>query len=55
MQATITIDKELLTKAQEFLGLQDTSAVVDAALHALVQREASRARSPRWAEVGPTS
>lgn len=43
MQATITIDKERLTKAQDFLGVQDVSAVVDEALNALIQREASLA------------
>ena len=42
MQATITIDKELLTKAQDFLGLRDTSAIVDKALTALIQQEASQ-------------
>ena len=43
MQATITIDRDMLTKAQDYTGLRDTSALVDEALRALVERESSRA------------
>ena len=42
MEVTITIDDKLLAKAQEYSGLEDTSAVVDKALTTLVQIEAGR-------------
>jgi Arc/MetJ family transcription regulator len=42
MRTTINLDDELFASAQEYSGLQDKSAVVRAALTALVQREAAR-------------
>jgi len=42
MRTTVTIDDDLLAKAQDYTGLKETSAVVRAALTALVQQEAAR-------------
>jgi Arc/MetJ family transcription regulator len=42
MRTTITLDDELLAKAQEYTGLKEKSAVVREALKALVEREAAR-------------
>jgi Arc/MetJ family transcription regulator len=42
MRTTIAIDDELLKEAQDCTGLQEKSAIVRAALEALVQREAAR-------------
>jgi Arc/MetJ family transcription regulator len=42
MRTTLTLDDELLAKAQAFTGLKDKSALVREALNALIQREASR-------------
>ena len=41
MRTTITIDDDLLAKAQEFTGITEKSALVREALTALVQREAA--------------
>ncbi len=48
MRATVTLDDELLAKAKEYTGITKTSAVVNEALQALVQREAAR----RLAKLG---
>jgi Arc/MetJ family transcription regulator len=50
MRTTLEIDDELLAKAQEYTGLQEKSAIVRAALKALVEREAAR----RLARLGGT-
>jgi Arc/MetJ family transcription regulator len=50
MRTTITIDDELLEDAQELTGVTDKSALVRAALTALVQRESAR----RLARLGGT-
>lgn len=42
MRTTIVLDDELLAKAQEYTGLKEKSAVVRAALKALVERESAR-------------
>jgi Arc/MetJ family transcription regulator len=42
MQIRVTLDDDLLATAREYTGLTRTSAVVNAALEALIQREASR-------------
>jgi Arc/MetJ family transcription regulator len=42
MRATVTIDDELLAKAQEYTGIRDHSALIQEALKALVEREAAR-------------
>jgi Arc/MetJ family transcription regulator len=50
MQVTVNIDGQLLASAQEYTGLKDKSALVNAALKALVEREAAR----RLARLGGT-
>ncbi len=50
MRTTIAIDDELFKEAQDCTGLQEKSAIVRAALEALVQREAAR----RLARMGGT-
>ncbi|HVY14754.1 MAG TPA: type II toxin-antitoxin system VapB family antitoxin [Rhodopila sp.] len=52
MRTTLTLDDELLSKAQEFTGLTETSAIVREALTALVQREAAR-RLARLGGIAP--
>jgi Arc/MetJ family transcription regulator len=42
MRTTITLDDELLADAQDFTGIKEKSALVNAALKALVEREAAR-------------
>jgi Arc/MetJ family transcription regulator len=42
MRVTVNIDDQLLAAAQERTGLKNTSALVNAALKALVEREAAR-------------
>ncbi len=42
MRTTVTIDDELLTKAREYTGIQETSALLREALTRLIQREAAR-------------
>ena len=50
MRTTVTLDDELVAKAQEYTGIQERSALVREALKALVQREAAR----RLARLGGT-
>jgi len=50
MRSTVTLDDDLLQKAQEYTGIEERSALLRAALKALVQREASR----RIAKLGGT-
>jgi len=42
MRATLTLDSELLAKAQELTGVKEKSALVREALKALIEREAGR-------------
>ena len=42
MRTTVVRDDELLAKARDYTGLVETSAILRAALTALVQREAAR-------------
>jgi Arc/MetJ family transcription regulator len=42
MRTTITLDDELIAKAQEYTGLKEKSALVHQALTTLVQLEAGR-------------
>jgi Arc/MetJ family transcription regulator len=42
MRTTITLDDELVAKAQALTGLQEKSALVREALKALVERESAR-------------
>ena len=50
MRTTIVLDDDLLAAAQEYTGIQEKSALVRAALKALVEREAAR----RLARLGGT-
>ena len=43
MRTTVNIDDELLTKAQKLTGMSGKTAVVNAGLKALVERESARA------------
>ncbi len=43
MRTTVTLDDELIADAKELTGIQETPALIRAALTALVQREAARA------------
>ncbi len=42
MRTTITLDDDLVEAAQEYTGIREKSALVRAALKALVEREAAR-------------
>ena len=41
MRTTVSLDDELLAKAQEYTGLRERSALLREALQALIEREAS--------------
>ncbi len=43
MRTTVNIDDELLTKAQKLTGMSGKTALVNAGLKALVERESARA------------
>jgi Arc/MetJ family transcription regulator len=51
MRTTVTLDDELVRDARELTGLKETSALIRAALTALVEREAAR----RLARLGGTA
>lgn len=42
MQATVTLDDDLVKQAQDYTGLSETSALLREALQALIQRESAR-------------
>jgi len=42
MRTTITLDDELLADAEKYTGIKERSALLNAALKALVEREAAR-------------
>ena len=42
MRTTVVLDDELLAKAEEYTGIREKSALIRAALRALVEREAAR-------------
>ena len=42
MRTTLALDDELVSKAEEYTGIREKSALVREALTALVQREAAR-------------
>lgn len=42
MRTTLALDDELLSKAQQYTGIKEKSAVVREALKALIEREAAR-------------
>jgi Arc/MetJ family transcription regulator len=50
MRTTVTLDDELLADAEEYTKIKERSALVNAALKALVEREAAR----RLARLGGT-
>jgi Arc/MetJ family transcription regulator len=50
MRTTVTLDDDLVAAAQEYTGLKEKSALLRAALTALVEREAAR----RLARLGGT-
>ena len=50
MRTTVNLDDELLKDAKWLTGIDGTTRVVNAALKALVEREAAR----RWARMGGT-
>ena len=50
MRTTVTIDDELLADAEEYTKIKERSALVNAGLKALVEREAAR----RLARLGGT-
>lgn len=48
MRTTVTLDDELIEKAQHYTGIRERSALLNAALKTLVEREAAR----RLAKMG---
>lgn len=42
MRTTVTLDDELIARAQEVTGIKGRSALIQAGLELLVQREAAR-------------
>jgi Arc/MetJ family transcription regulator len=50
MRTTLALDDELVSKAQDFTGLKEKSALVREALKALIERESAR----RLARLGGT-
>ena len=52
MRTTIVLDDDLLARAQELTGLTEKSALVRAALKALVERESAR-RLARLGGIAP--
>jgi Arc/MetJ family transcription regulator len=50
MRTTVALDDDLMAKARAYTGIKENSAVIRAALQALVQREAAR----RLARLGGT-
>jgi len=50
MRTTLALDDELLEKARSLTGVQEKSALVRAALEALIERESAR----RLARLGAT-
>ncbi len=42
MRTTVTLDEELVEKAQAYTGIQEKTALLREALKALVQRESAR-------------
>jgi len=42
MRTTVTLDDELIAKAQSYTGIQEKSALIREALKRLIEREAAR-------------
>jgi Arc/MetJ family transcription regulator len=51
MRTTLALDDELLSKAQEYTGLREKSALIREALKALIERESAR----RLARLGASA
>ncbi len=47
MRTTVSLDDDLLAKAQAFTGLKEKSALVREALKALIERESAFSTAPR--------
>ncbi len=52
MRTTLTLDDELLGKAEEYTGLSEKTAIVREAMKALIERESAR-RLARMGGVAP--
>lgn len=52
MRTTVTIDDELLAKAQQYTGIAERSALINTALKGLIEREAAR-RLAKMAGTAP--
>jgi Arc/MetJ family transcription regulator len=50
MRTTVTLDDELLADAEKYTGIKEKTALVNAGLRSLVEREAAR----RLARLGGT-
>lgn len=48
MRATLTLDDDVIQTAAAFTGIKDRSALINTAIEALIEREASR----RLAQLG---
>ncbi|WP_426420962.1 type II toxin-antitoxin system VapB family antitoxin [Bradyrhizobium genosp. A] len=53
MIATISINDELFAKVRQFVGVAETSAVVEQALRAFVQRPHAVLRAPEGSSLMP--
>jgi Arc/MetJ family transcription regulator len=42
MRTTVTLDDELVAKAQDYTGIREKSALIREALRVLIEREAAR-------------
>jgi Arc/MetJ family transcription regulator len=52
MRTTLTLDDELVRKAEEYTGLSEKTAIVREALKALIERESAR-RLARMGGIAP--
>ncbi|HMH14219.1 MAG TPA: type II toxin-antitoxin system VapB family antitoxin [Edaphobacter sp.] len=52
MRTTLTLDDELLDKAEEYTGLSEKTSIVREALKALIERESAR-RLARMGGIAP--
>ena len=52
MRTTLTLDDELLKKAEEYTGLSEKTAIVREAMKALIERESAR-RLARMDGIAP--
>jgi Arc/MetJ family transcription regulator len=52
MRTTLTLDDDLLEKAEEYTGLSEKTAIVREAMKALIERESAR-RLARMGGIAP--